>query len=85
MAAGEPRLARYPMRVPVDEKAASELKSRTLTNLYNARPAWLANAHAALDEAVAAAYGFAPDLPAPEVLARLLERNQAESSAGTRV
>ena len=64
--------ARYPVRVPLDEKAASELKLRTLTNLYNTRPAWLANAHAALDEAVAAAYGFAPDL-----LTRLLERNQA--------
>ena len=25
---------------------AQELKRRTLTNLYNARPAWLANAHA---------------------------------------
>jgi len=51
------------------------LKKRTLTNLYNQRPAWLANAHAALDAAVAAAYGFAPDLAEPEILAKLLERN----------
>src|SRR5215210_6824443 len=29
-----------------------ELKKRTLTNLYNARPTWLANAHAGLDRAV---------------------------------
>ena len=30
----------------------AELKKRTLTNLYNQRPAWLANAHADLDRAV---------------------------------
>ena len=30
---------------------------RTLTNLYNDRPQWLAAAHTALDTAVAAAYG----------------------------
>lgn len=40
----------YPDRLlPKDEDAANELKKRTLTNLYNARPQWLANAHAALD------------------------------------
>ena len=32
---------------------------RTLTKLYNERPAWLAQAHDALDAAVAAAYGWA--------------------------
>jgi hypothetical protein len=33
----------YPDRIlPKDEAAAQELKKRTLTNLYNARPAWLA-------------------------------------------
>ena len=49
----------YPKRpVPRDEAAAKELKKRTLTNLYNARPQWLADAHAALDAAVAAAYGW---------------------------
>ena len=48
----------YPDRLlPVDEPAAKELKRRTLTNLYNDRPAWFAHAHAALDAAVAAAYG----------------------------
>jgi len=35
-----------------------ELGKRTLTNLYNARPTWLAHAHAALDTAVLAAYGW---------------------------
>ena len=39
----------YPKRpVPRDEGAAKALKKRMLTNLYNARPQWLADAHAAL-------------------------------------
>jgi hypothetical protein len=66
----------FPDRIlPVDDKAAAVLKKRTLTNLYNERPAWLANAHRALDEAVAAAYGWPADLPDEEVLARLLALN----------
>jgi hypothetical protein len=40
-----------------DSIGPSELKKRTLTNLYNQRPTWLMNAHRALDEAVFAAYG----------------------------
>ncbi|MFM7739993.1 MAG: hypothetical protein ACKO9H_11375, partial [Planctomycetota bacterium] len=36
----------------------ADLKKRTLTNLYNERPAWLDNAHKALDKAVAEAYGW---------------------------
>ena len=36
----------YPKRpVPRDEDAAKALRKRTLTNLYNARPQWLADAH----------------------------------------
>ena len=47
--ADEP-VAGYPKRaVARDEAAAKELKSRTLTNLYNARPQWLDDAHAVLD------------------------------------
>ena len=49
---------------------------RTLTNLYNERPAWLAHAHAALDAAVATAYDWPADLTDQEILARLLERNR---------
>ncbi len=52
-----------------------ELAKRTLTNLYNQRPAWLANAHASLDVAVLTAYGWPSDLPDEEVLARLLDLN----------
>ena len=45
----------YPDRIlPKNEKAAAELKKRTLTNLYNARPQWLSDAHRDLDAAVAA-------------------------------
>ncbi|HCF99516.1 MAG TPA: class I SAM-dependent DNA methyltransferase [Chloroflexi bacterium] len=55
--------------------AEAELKSRTLTNLYNQRPTWLANAHRALDEAVFDAYGWPADLGDQELLARLLELN----------
>ena len=42
------------------------LRKRTLTNLYNARPQWLANAHATLDAAVAAAYGWPTDITKEE-------------------
>ncbi len=49
----------YPdRRIPKDEAAAKELKKRTLTNLYNARPAWLGGLHARLNAAVAVAYGW---------------------------
>jgi type II restriction/modification system DNA methylase subunit YeeA len=49
---------------------------RTLTALYNARPGWLQQAHAALDEAVAAAYGWPADLPDDEIVTRLLALNR---------
>ncbi len=56
----------------------SELKKRTLTNLYNERPAWLRNAHGDLDRAVFAAYGWPEDpdaLADEELLSRLLALN----------
>jgi type II restriction/modification system DNA methylase subunit YeeA len=40
---------RYPDRIlPKNIEAAAKLKERTLTNLYNQRPRWLADAHDAL-------------------------------------
>ena len=66
---------RYPRIVPKDAASAEALKKRTLTNLYNERPAWLANAHRKLDEAVFAAYGWPPSLSDDELLAKLLELN----------
>ncbi len=66
----------YPKRpVPRDEAAAKALKKRTLTNLYNARPQWLADAHEALDAAVAAAYGWPADISDNDVLRELLALN----------
>ena len=66
--------------LPVDEDAERVLKRRTLTNLYNERPAWLSHLHDALDAAVFAAYGWeeagAPgELGEEELLRRLLELN----------
>ena len=54
---------------------ASQLKQRTLTNLYNARPTWLKNLHEQLDHAVADSYGWPHDLPTSEILERLLALN----------
>ncbi len=61
-----------------------ERKDRTLTNLYNKRPAWLADAHRKLDESVFAAYGWPPTLTDSEILERLLALNheRAAKSAG---
>ncbi|MEX5596974.1 class I SAM-dependent DNA methyltransferase [Pseudophaeobacter sp. C1-32P7] len=76
----------YPDRlIPKDDKAAKELKKRTLTNLYNARPAWLDHAHKKLDEAVAEAYGWGEDwrdgkLTDDEILARLFRLNQERAA-----
>ncbi|MBF6606552.1 MAG: class I SAM-dependent DNA methyltransferase, partial [Chloroflexi bacterium] len=52
-----------------------ELARRTLTNLYNERPTWLANAHADLDRAVLGAYDWPADIADEEILGRLLALN----------
>ncbi|MBX3549735.1 MAG: class I SAM-dependent DNA methyltransferase [Xanthobacteraceae bacterium] len=73
----------YPDRIlPKNEKAAAELKKRTLTNLYNARPQWLDDAHRDLDSAVAAAYGWPADISEEDALAKLLELNLSRAGAG---
>lgn len=73
----------YPDRIlPVSPEAAAELKKRTLTNLYNQRPAWLDMAHQRLDAAVAAAYGWPEGLSDDEVLERLFALNQERAAAG---
>ena len=71
--------------VAKDDKAAEVLKKRTLTNLYNQRPAWLDHAHARLDTAVAEAYGWGEDwragqLGEEEILARLFALNQKRAA-----
>ena len=68
----------YPKRpVPRDASAAKELKARNLTNLYNACPQWLADAHSAVDAAVASAYGWDHEIPEEDALRSLLARNLA--------
>ena len=68
-------VAGYPKRaVARDEMAAKALKARTYTNLYNARPQWLEDAHAA----VAAAYGWDADILEEDALGELLRLNLAE-------
>jgi type II restriction/modification system DNA methylase subunit YeeA len=62
-----------------DGASEVEVKKRTLTNLYNTRPTWLANAHAALDRAVFAAYGWPEDISAEEILKNLLALNLERS------
>jgi hypothetical protein len=74
-------------RAWLDPPGASEaeLKKRTLTNLYNARPTWLSQLHDRLDRAVWSAYGWDdPDPSAVEedvILGRLLALN-LERAAG---
>ena len=74
----------YPDRIVPKPGFEKELAKRTLTNLYNLRPAWLAAAHAQLDAAVAAAYGWADytaNMPDDEILRRLLALNLQRSTS----
>ena len=76
-----------PRLLPVDAAAAKQLAKRTLTNLYNARPAWLANLHRDLDAAVYASYGWteSPDVESlgeEELLSRLLGLNLERAGKG---
>jgi type II restriction/modification system DNA methylase subunit YeeA len=65
--------------LPKNEAAAQVLKQRTLTNLYNERPAWLDKAHRELDAAVANAYGWKSDMSDDEILTKLLALNIARA------
>ena len=56
---------------------------RTLTSLDNARPQWLADAQAALDAAVAAAYGWDADISEEDALGALLGLNLAEGGGAS--
>jgi hypothetical protein len=59
--------------------ADADLAKRTLTNLYNARPTWLAQAHERLDAAVLAAYAWPADIDREDLLTRLLVLNLARA------
>lgn len=75
----EEEQAGFPPRpVPKPEHAAA-WKKRTLTNLYNEKPAGLTLRQTQLDQAIATAYGWAdysPELPDGEILLRLLALNR---------
>ena len=78
----------YPDRIVARPSFEAELAGRTLTNLYNQRPTWLAQAqaHATLDAAVAAAYGWADWTPAmtdDEILLQLLALNRERGARST--
>ncbi|MDE2825855.1 MAG: hypothetical protein OXL40_00925 [Bacteroidota bacterium] len=62
--------------MPRDEETESKLKKRTLINLYNTRPQWLIDAHARLDNSMAAAYGWPADITDDTTLGELLIRNR---------
>ncbi|HOM13692.1 MAG TPA: N-6 DNA methylase [Rubrivivax sp.] len=73
----------YPDRIVPREGFDKQLAQRTLTKLYNERPAWLAQAHEVLDAAVAAAYGWADysaQMPDDEILRRLLALNRERAA-----
>jgi type II restriction/modification system DNA methylase subunit YeeA len=76
----------YPDRIlPKDADAAQNLDQRTLTNLYNQRAQWLADAHEALDRAVAAAYGWPEEISTDDALEKLLALNLARHSNTTKL
>lgn len=69
-------VAGYPKRaVPTKAAPVRELGRRTLTNLFNERPRWLADAHAELDAVVAAAYGWDAAISDDNALHELLVLN----------
>ena len=71
----------FPKRaVARSEAVEKELRKRTLTNLYNARPQWLDDAHVALDAAVATAYGWSQEISKEDALQALLELNRVRST-----
>jgi hypothetical protein len=79
----EEEQAGFPKRPVAKPGHEADLKKRTLTHLYNARPAWLSMAHEALDRAVSAAYGwddYTPDMPDEDILKRLLALNRERAA-----
>ncbi len=72
----------YPDRILPKPGHDKELAERTLTKLYNQRPAWLDAAHSSLDKAVASAFGwfdYTPEMADDVILERLLALNLERS------
>ena len=72
--------AGYPDRVVAKAGHAADLAKRTLTNLYNAKQAWLVKLHLDLDVAVADAYGWPWPMTDDDVLKNLFALNQARAT-----
>ena len=73
----------YPDRTLAKPGHEKDLAERTLTKLYNQRPAWLDAADKQFDVAVAAAYGWADytfETPDEEILKRLLALNLSRAN-----
>jgi len=89
-AARELNLLRSGWLNPINPPGLSDedLSKRTLTNLYNARPSWLRQAHERLDAAVIDAYEWSATITDDEILASLLslnlEREPVQSSDAAR-
>ena len=60
--------------VPRDENAAKTLKKRTVTNLYNARPQWLADGRSARRRG-GGGLRLAPDITDDDALHQMLALN----------
>jgi len=76
----------YPSRYVAKPEFAAEVATRTLTNLYNSPPAWLAQLHSRLDAAVAEAFGwddYSFATPSETIVQRLLVLNQARAETST--
>ena len=66
---------------PPESISPTQLKRRTLTNLYNDPPTWLELSQKSLDAVVFAAYDWSPEISDGEIVSRLLELNLAREKA----
>jgi hypothetical protein len=72
------RQSPYPQRLLPKKGYERRLSERTMTRLYNEHPAWLQNAHRALDNSVAMAYGwtdYTSEMADEEIIRRLAALN----------
>ena len=68
-----------PRLVPKTDDSIPELKKRTLTKLYNEKPAWLRLLHEELDRLVLSAYGWPSTIADEEILESLLQLNHSRT------